>query len=193
MTMKKTGRKIIILLMVCTILGVSGCSKATAENPAGETAISGDTISSNSISPQTECVFGPLAEAGLEDHVMDWQDENLEAAMREITGISDRDIMLSDVWEITDLDLQLEDIHSIDALWELKNLQQLDLSSNPINNIDVLCGLTNLQQLDLSNIEVNDIDSLSGLTDLQILYLYSCQIGDISALRNLTNLIELNR
>lgn len=57
--------------------------------------------------------FVPWEEAGLEDHVMDWQDENLEAAMREITGIADGDIMLSDVWEITELDIRELDLYSI--------------------------------------------------------------------------------
>ena len=42
--------------------------------------------------------FVPWSEAGVEDHVMDWQDKNLEAAMRRITGITDRDMWLSDVW-----------------------------------------------------------------------------------------------
>ena len=94
--------------------------------------------------------FVPWEEAGLEDHVMDWQDENLEAAMRKITGIADGDIMLSDVWEITELDIIELDlysirIYSIDALGELVNMQKLNLScGGSITDISALSGLTNL-------------------------------------------------
>lgn len=49
-------------------------------------------------------IFVSWEEAGLTDHVMDWQDEALEAAMQNITMI-DGDIMLSDVWELTALNL----------------------------------------------------------------------------------------
>ena len=39
----------------------------------------------------------PVEHEKTEDYAIDWKDENLEAAMREITGITDRDIMYSDV------------------------------------------------------------------------------------------------
>ena len=47
--------------------------------------------------------FVAWRDAGLEDHVMEWGDAGLERGMRRRTMIEEGDIMLSDVWEITDL------------------------------------------------------------------------------------------
>ena len=44
----------------------------------------------------------PTPEPDFEDYAIDWIDPNLEAAMREVTGIYDRDIMYSDVKDITE-------------------------------------------------------------------------------------------
>lgn len=74
--------------------------------------------------------FVPWADAGLEDHVMDWQDENIEAAMRWIIEITDRDIMLSDVWELTELFLDEYQIIDISAMSSLKNLTYLELTAS---------------------------------------------------------------
>lgn len=49
--------------------------------------------------------FVAWSESGLEDHVMNWKDENLAAAMSEYTGITDREIMLSDVYELKEIKL----------------------------------------------------------------------------------------
>ena len=134
--------------------------------------------------------FIPWSEAGLEDHVMDWQDENLEFVMRWTTGISDRDIMLSDVWELTELFLEGE-IYNINALNELTNLTKLESRFSQISDISALSGLTNLEYLDLSVNQITDISALSGLTNLKYLRLSDNQIIDISALRNLSNLKNL--
>ena len=112
-------------------------------------------------SSQPESGFVSWADAGLEDHVMDWQDANLEAAIRKITGIQTGDIMLSDVWEITELDLYGQDISNIDALSGLRNLQELDLGSNDISDISALSGLTNLTYLWLNNNNISDYSPVS--------------------------------
>ena len=44
-------------------------------------------------------------DSGLKDHAMDWKDEALEAGMRKVTGITQGDIMLSDVFPMTSLTL----------------------------------------------------------------------------------------
>ena len=57
----------------------------------------------------------PTQEAeNVTDHVMVWNDEYLEAAMREVTGITDRDIMLSDVEDIRELDLSEKEISNLE-------------------------------------------------------------------------------
>ncbi len=76
-----------------------------------------------------------LQQVGLEDSVIDWKDENLKQAMIEITGISEREIRLSDVWHIRQLNLNGKGIVKIDALGNLRNLESLSLSGNEISDI----------------------------------------------------------
>ena len=144
-------------------------------------------------------IFIPWEEAGIEDYAIDWIDPDLESCMREVTGIRDRDIMLSDVWEITELDLSLtfmwnvHNLHDLTALGVLYNLQYLDVSFNKVEDISVLANLPNLVHLDLAhNYNINDISSLADLTHLEFLDLASTYIDNISALTNLKNLKFLN-
>lgn len=102
------------------------------------------------------------------DHVMDWKDENLEAAMREITGITDRDIMLSDVWNKTELKLENKKIENITALGGLKNVEVLYLSNNFIVDISSLKEMKNIKELKLENNYVNGISALSELVSLEL-------------------------
>ena len=141
---------------------------------------------------QGKPVFVPWEEAGLEDYVMDWQDENLEAAMREVTGIRAGNIMLSDVWEITCLDIRDREISDISALSGLTNLANLELGSNNISDISALSGLTNLTYLGLWDNNISDISALNGLTNLTNLNLEDNNISDISALSGLMNLQYLH-
>ena len=80
---------------------------SVAESIVSENAVSeNDADSQTSVAAAPEVVFIPWEEAGLEDHVMEWGDAKLQTHMEGITGIEDREIMLSDVWEYTELDLQ---------------------------------------------------------------------------------------
>ena len=136
------------------------------------------------VKPASEPVVVAWEDAGLEDRVMSWGDAELEKAMREITGIQDRDIMLSDVWELTSLDLSDTQVSDISVLGGLTNLQELDLYNTSVSDISVLRNLTNLKTLDLSGTQVSDISALESLTNLEKLYLSYTQVSetDIKAL-----------
>lgn len=154
----------------------------------------GDGTEGQNSSATSEPVFIPWAEAGLEDHVMDWKDEALAAAMAEETGITDREIMLSDVWEMRSFTPSnhgvevAKNISDISALGELINLTDLVISSDNISDISVLASLTNMTQLRLNSSNISDISVLAGLTNLTYLSLDNCNISDISPLAGLTNL-----
>lgn len=75
---------------------------------------------------------------------IDWQDANLEVAMREITEIQTGDIMLSDVWEITSLDLTERGTSNISALSGLTNLIELSLVNNNISDYSPVSFVPNL-------------------------------------------------
>ncbi len=82
-------------------------------------------------------------------------------------------------------------LSNLSVLSELTNLTSLQLDSNNISDISVLSGLTNLTWLSLNNNNISDISMLSGLTNLTWLWLSSNNISDISALSEMTNLTLL--
>ena len=99
---------------------------------------------------------------------------------------------LSNLTNLTWLDLTSNSISSISALSRLNNLKTLRLSGNNISDISILAGLTELTgQLGLGNNNISDISALANLTNLTSLWISGNNISDISALANLTNLTSL--
>ena len=132
-----------------------------------------------------------------EDYAIDWEDSVLEARMRKITGIETGDIMYSDVYQITELDLstdsgESEKIRDISALENLTALTDLDLTYNEISDISPLSSLTGLTSLNLNYNEIDDISPLSSLTTLTSLNLNYNKIDDISPLSSLPSLTDLD-
>lgn len=66
-------------------------------------------------------------EAGLEEEAVDWKNAELEENIRKITGIYNRPIMLSDVWELTSINLARTEITDASALGMLRNLEELNM------------------------------------------------------------------
>lgn len=137
------------------------------------------------------------------DHVMDWGDPVLESYMREITGITEGDIWLHDVWSITWLDLSVEPdennviqsgprITDISALAELTNLRELDLTFQDVEDISAVANMPYLRGLDIQACRVSDLTPLAGLDRLEWLYAGYCRITDLSPLAGLTSLQSLS-
>ncbi len=133
------------------------------------------------------------------DHVIEWNDEALEARIREITKIRIRKIRLSDVWTITELNLNSSSssydnhkIKNITALGELVNLEDLSIAFNEINDINALGTLTNLRSLNIQHNKIDDISVFYLLSNLEYLTINSNQISDINPLSGLTQLKGLN-
>ena len=147
-----------------------------------------------------EPIREPLSESISEPETngIQWKDAALEAKMREITGIASGDIMISDVENITELNLSNPDdatddvkIKDISALSNLTRLTSLNMKNNSVSDVSALGGLTNLKALRLLNNQISDISAIRNLTNLTCLSLSCNQISDISAVGNLTNLREL--
>ena len=112
----------------------------------------------------------------------------LDLTSNSISSIS----ALSNLTSLTALHLGDNSISDISVLSRLTNLERLNLWDNSISDISSLSNLTNLTYLSLSgNRNISDISSLSNLTNLEILYLWGNSISSISALSRLTNLKEL--
>lgn len=87
---------------------------------------------------------------------MKWNDAALEQGIRDTIGIPEGDILLSDVWEMKQLDLENAGISDISALAELTNLEYLSLSGNNLENADALAPLINLRELKLNDNQLSD-------------------------------------
>lgn len=161
----------------------AGIYFANSQKPATETA------SESTVSQAPVLSFEA---SGLEDHAMEWNDIALEAKMREITGITEGDINLSDIWHLTSLSLSDAGISDISALSELTNLTSLQLNGNYLTDISPLSALTDLSYLSLSENRIEDISPLSDLNNLASLFLDSNSIEDASALSGLSALKELD-
>ena len=151
-------------------------------------------VQENNISSGSTVYELSFADSGLEDHPMAWNDQNLENAMREITGITDRDILLSDVWPLQELDLTKRKISDISSIEELTNLEALKMGENPIGDegLSSISFLSNLNVLDVYNCGLSDLSALSNLSDLEELYIGQNSISDLSPLSDMKNLIRLD-
>ena len=84
-------------------------------------------------------------------------------------------------------------LSNLSPLSNLTNLTYLDLTSNRISDISALSDLTNLTELHLGGNEtISDISALSNLTKLTRLNLWDNRISDMSALGSLSNLTHLS-
>ncbi|MFB2923708.1 MULTISPECIES: leucine-rich repeat domain-containing protein [Aerosakkonema] len=106
---------------------------------------------------------------------------------KKITDIS----ILSNLTNLTYLNLDNNQITDVRGLFNLTNLTYLNLAGNQITDISGLSTLTNLTDLCIDNNQITDISGLSTLTNLTYLNLSNNQITDISGLSSLTNLTQL--
>ncbi len=126
--------------------------------------------------------------------VVEFQDENLEMAIRSEIEKYTGDITVADMELLTYLEVDEENILNIAGLEYATNLEKVVLYSTEINDLSPLSGLTNLKSLELSSTEISDLSPLSSLTNLEYLHLYSYEMSDLSPLSELTTLksITLN-
>ena len=118
--------------------------------------------------------------------------KHLELDTNEIADPSTVASVLSDLTNLTILNLGALNITDISPLAGLTNLTGLGLSDNDITDISVLSGLTNLDELVLSNNDITNISVLAGLTNLKFLQVDRNNLTDVSALAGLFRLSYLN-
>jgi len=192
-------RKLITPLLIMMLI-LSGCSNTstksnendkasiTPEVSQTEEAASEDTTADRADDVESE------EEQQLPDVAIEWQDEMFEAAIRELIGKSDGDIMTSEVNQIEQIDCSNSKITSLYDLIYFVNLKEADFSHNAIGHFGDYWGieLSNLVKLNLSNNILKGI-SCSELPNLQYLNLQNNRIqGDLSGLTSNTKLNYLN-
>lgn len=132
-----------------------------------------------------------MEEAGVEDHVIEWKDSGLEQGIRNALSLNGTEILLSDLWETTSLDISNYSIQNIEALSELSNLQYLTLDSNEISDLSPLSFLKQLQSLSVAGNQVEDLSPLASLEQLRSVDANYNRITDASPLRELKALEQL--
>jgi len=83
-------------------------------------------------------------------------------------------------------------VHSLEGLQHLTNLETLNLSGNAVQELSPLSGLLRLQKLDLSRNRITDVKPLSGAVALGRLTLSDNRISDPRPLQSLPRLTMLN-
>ena len=118
----------------------------------------------------------------------------------ESMGLTDADILpLSEMTNLTYLDLRENQLTDLTPLSGLTKLEKLELRGNNLSDLTPLSGLTNLTDLRLGgsgsgqdNPNITDLSPLSNLTKLQYLTLpRQAAISDLSALAGMTDLRAL--
>lgn len=123
----------------------------------------------------------------------DWiADENLEQVIREQLAKPNGIITKSDLESITTLKAYPSDIHSIEGIQHLSNLEILELPYNFIENLEPISELKNLKTLDLTNNKIEDIAPISKLYQMEVLSLANNKIKELSPLENMMNLSDIN-
>ena len=105
---------------------------------------------------QDEALAGEITmitweEAGKKDKDIEWKDSGVEQAVRQMTGIVDRDVMLSDLWEISDFYLYDSNISDLSDLEDFSNITSLHLYNCHISDLEMLKNFRNLEELYLSD------------------------------------------
>ncbi len=98
---------------------------------------------------------------------------------------------LSELTNLTRLNLGSNNISDVSALSELTNLTSLNLYDNNISDISVLSELKNMSSLYLANNNISDISALSELKNMSYLRLGNNNIFDISVISELKNMSYL--
>ena len=96
---------------------------------------------------------------------------------------------ISELRDVTFLDLDFTNITDLGPLCGLSKLQQLTLNNTPVSDLGALSDLSGLQQLYLNDTQVSDLSGLSGLGGLKELYLENTHVRDLRPLRHLVGLL----
>lgn len=139
-------------------------------------------------------------ETWTDDTIIAFANAEMADAVRQITGIYDRDITAGDVKGITKIEYDIDEYGYGKTEWEggleplkyFTGLVELNIISDCVD-LEPIKNITNLQSLEITYCNnLVDISAISNLTNLQSLKITDCSnLADINAISNLTNLQSL--
>ncbi len=121
-------------------------------------------------------------------------DKNLEAAVRKAVfskRYNDEPILAEDVAQISTIKGSGMGIKDLSGLEHCRRLASLDLESNEITSLDPIKNLKEIQYLNLAGNRIKDISPLASLEGLQYLELSNNLVEDIEPIRDLKRLNSL--
>ena len=135
-------------------------------------------------------------DAGISDHEIIFNDPAAEEKIRGLKNKWDGPVYLSELWNLTELDLTPVDenhkIQNIDFVQELRNLTVLNLNYNDITDISPVKHLTQLEGLFLNSNPVSDISVLASMPWIARLDLSGTRVEDYTPLKGMTGLKTLH-
>lgn len=158
---------------------------------AGETVIYAISVSDNGL-VSAPVVVGYTVGGVIEPAT--FADEAMEAAIREKLGVSDSNIIYTNVmWDITEFTVP-ENAHSLADLALMPYLKTLTIHNQNLGTLSDLSSLSNLETLDLSGstFPAEELAVLAQLPSLKNLNLTGCSLSTIAALEGAENLATLN-
>ena len=126
-----------------------------------------------------------------------FKDENLKSAIlsemkkQHFIAWSAKDITEDDALKVKTLMLFGKLITSIEGLENFKNLTDLNLNNNQISDLKPLATLTNLTELNLGTNQISDLAPLASLSNLNWLNVKCNQISNMDVLQSLPNLTHI--
>jgi len=138
-----------------------------------------------------------VEETWTDDTIIAFTNAEMVDAVRQITGIYDRDITAGDVKGITKI--EYTEGHGLYQTWKggleplkyFTGLVELYANTDSVS-LEPIKNLTNLRVLSLGGANITDISALDKLTNLRELSIGGENVTDISVLANLTNLERLS-
>ena len=118
--------------------------------------------------------------------IVSFSDPNLEMSIRDALDIpTGQVIIVSDLSDLTVLDISQQGISSLEGLQYAVNLTQLTANSNVITELSPIAYLGHLRTLYLNDNHISDLTALTYLKNLKTLYLENNRIVELSALKGI--------
>jgi internalin A len=123
--------------------------------------------------------------------IVTFPDANLEAAIRETLNKPTGDIHSSELAGLKHLYADTKGIVNLTGLEYCINITDLELQNNQISDLTPLTGLVSLQDLNLDYNQISNLTPLAGLVNIQRLYLDFNQITNLSPLAGMTKIAKI--
>ena len=176
------------LLLICAVVALVGCGKATKEKAAQIKAAADDRAVAEKKATETATI--PQQPKITSEKLI--ADPIIEKAIREKLKKPTGELTKADYEKVTRLVLNGEGLTSLKGLEKLTQLKTLHLSGNQLTSVEALEKLTQLEGLHLDGNHLTDAKGLEKLTQLKTLYLIGNQLTSVKELEKLTQLTWLN-